>query len=211
MSFIKRSVPGWPDPDEGRNDLADQDFEIRVREADEETLQPDAHPSFWKKKLRAPFFLTFIVSFATWIVLSGKFDIFHLSLGLISCFIVAWFSGDMMFSDTGTKALAGVWIRFILYIPWLIYQIFVANMHVMKLVFHPRMMDLIDPKIIRFRSRLTSDMALFVLANSITLTPGTITVFVSVLGNFTVHVIDQPSGNALPGEMEDRVAKIFGE
>ncbi|MBI9082247.1 MAG: Na+/H+ antiporter subunit E [Desulfobacterales bacterium] len=184
---------------------------MRVRQTTEETPQPPARPPFWKEKLRAPFFLTFLVSFATWIVLSGKFDPFHLSLGGISCFIVAWFSGDMLFSPTGLKTLPGVWIRFILYIPWLIYQIFVANMHVMKLVFHPRMMALIDPKIIRFKSRLTSDMALFVFANSITLTPGTITVFVSVTGIFTVHVIDEPSGSALPGEMEERVAKIFGE
>jgi multicomponent Na+:H+ antiporter subunit E len=144
-------------------------------------------------------------------VLSGKFDPFHLSLGVVSCFIVAWSSGDLLFADTGLKRLPGVWIRFIPYVPWLLYQIFVANIHVMKLVFHPRMMDLIDPKIIRFKSRLTSNMALFVLANSITLTPGTITVFVSVMGNFTVHVIDKPSGNALPGEMEERVARVFGE
>ena len=155
--------------------------------------------------------MTFVVCSATWVVLSGKLDPFHLSLGGISCFIVAWFSGDMLFPKTGLKTMPGVWTRFILYIPWLLYQIFAANMHVMKLVFHPRMMDLIDPKIIRFKSRLTSDMALFVFANSITLTPGTITVFVSVMGNYTVHVIDEPSGKALPGEMEDRVAHIFGE
>lgn len=148
---------------------------------------------------------------ATWLVLSGKFDPFHISLGVLSSTIVAWFSGDMMFPRTGLGTLPGVSLRFVLYIPWLLYQVFVANIHVMKLVFHPRMMDLIDPKIIRFKSRLASEMALFVFANSITLTPGTITVFVSVMGNYTVHVIDEPSGKALPGEMEQRVAHIFGE
>jgi multicomponent Na+:H+ antiporter subunit E len=54
-------------------------------------------------------------------------------------------------------------------------------------------------------------MARFILANSITLTPGTITVFASLFGNFTVHVIDDESGQGLPGEMEDRVGKIYGE
>ena len=44
------------------------------------------------------------------------------------------------------------------------------------LTFHPRMMELIDPRIIEFDSRLTSDLARTTFANSITLTPGTITV-----------------------------------
>jgi multicomponent Na+:H+ antiporter subunit E len=54
-------------------------------------------------------------------------------------------------------------------------------------------------------------MSLFIFANSITLTPGTITVYVSITGEFTVHVIDEESGKALPGEMEERVARLMGE
>jgi multicomponent Na+:H+ antiporter subunit E len=73
------------------------------------------------------------------------------------------------------------------------------------------MLALIDPKIIEFNSRLKSDVARTTFANSITLTPGTITVSVSVLGTFSVHCIDEKSGQDLPGEMEARVAKVFGE
>ena len=94
------------------------------------------------------------------------------------------------------------------YIPWLLYEIFLANLHILYLVFHPRMMELIDPKIIRFRSKLKKDFSLVTFANSITLTPGTITVYVSIDGNFHVHAIDKKSGDALPGEMEDRVAEM---
>ena len=103
------------------------------------------------------------------------------------------------------------WIRFIRYIPWLLYQIFLANLHVMVLTFHPKMMDLIDPKIIKFRSKLRSDLSLVTFANSITLTPGTITVYVSIDGGFSVHAIDKKSSEGLPGEMEARIAKAFGE
>ena len=81
----------------------------------------------------------------------------------------------------------------------------------MYLVFHPRMMELIDPRIIKFRSKLGSDLALVTFANSITLTPGTITVDVSIDGDFKVHAIDKASGDPLPGEMEARVSKAFGE
>jgi multicomponent Na+:H+ antiporter subunit E len=164
-----------------------------------------------REHFRAPFFLTFFISLATWLVLSGKFDVFHLSLGVISCFIVAFFSGDIMFPNPELAGYPRMALRFVAYIPWLLYQIWVSNWHVLRLVFHPRMMDLIDPRIIRFKSGLSGDMARLVLANSITLTPGTITVFVSALGAFTVHVIDKKSAEGLTGDMERRIARIYGE
>jgi multicomponent Na+:H+ antiporter subunit E len=163
------------------------------------------------KKSRIPFILTFIVAFATWIVLSGKFDLFHLTLGIISCAIVASFSGDMMLSASRKKGLPSQWLRFIRYLPWLLYEIFLANIHVMRLVFHPKMMDLIDPRIIKFKSRLNHEMSHLIFANSITLTPGTITVYVSIYNNYAVHAIDKKCGESLPGEMEERVARILGE
>lgn len=147
---------------------------------------------------------------ATWLVLSGKFDFFHLTLGVLSSAIVAVASGDMLFSARNApKHLPGQWVRFIVYVPWLLYQIFRANLHMMRLVFHPRMMDLINPQMVKFNSRLDSEMARFILANSITLTPGTITVYVSLYGAYTVHAIDDASAQGLPGEMETMVAKIF--
>ena len=163
------------------------------------------------RKRIAPYLLTFFIMFFLWILLSGKFDPFHLTLGIISCAIVALFSGDLLFESVRLKGLPGSWIRFILYCPWLLYQIFLANLHLLFLSFHPRMMDLIDPQIFRFRSKLKSDLALVTFANSITLTPGTITVYVSLDGDFSVHAIDQKSKEGLPGEMEIRVARAFSE
>ena len=175
-----------------------------------ETDQSPSKPPRTKKP-RIPFVLTFIVAFATWIVLSGRFDLFHLILGVICCLIVAFFSGDLMLSASRKKGLPSQWLRFILYLPWLLYQVFLANIHVMYLVFHPKMMDLIDPRIIRFKSRLNREMSHLIFANSITLTPGTITVFVSIYGDYAVHAIDEKSGQSLPGEMEKKVARILGE
>ena len=104
-----------------------------------------------------------------------------------------------------------MWLRLFAYIPWLIYQIFLANLRVMYLVFHPRMRELINPKIIRFNSELKSGYARTTFANSITLTPGTITVNVTALGRFSVHCIDDKSAQSLPGEMEERILKVFRE
>jgi multicomponent Na+:H+ antiporter subunit E len=157
------------------------------------------------------FGISFLICFATWIVLSGRFDLFHLGLGVVACTIVAALSGNILISRRGLQQMPRQWFGFITYVPWLVYQVFLANLHVMYLVLHPRMIELIDPDIIHFKSRLKKPMSLFIFANSITLTPGTITVYVSINGDFTVHVIDEQSGTTLPGDMEDRVARLMGE
>jgi len=163
------------------------------------------------KRFRITFVLSFLILFLLWIVFSGKFDAFHITLGLISSAIVAAISGDLLFTSTQPRGLFSLWLRLFAYIPWLIYQIFLANMHVMYLVFHPKMMELINPQIIEFESRLKSDYGRTSFANSITLTPGTITVNVTVLGRFSVHCIDDQSGLSLPGDMEERIVKVFRE
>ncbi len=165
------------------------------------------------RKHLTPLLLTFFIMFALWIILSGKFDVFHLSLGVISSAIVAFFSADLLFGNQDIKVinLPASWIRFIRYVPWLLYQIFTANLYVLYLTFHPRMMELIDPRIIKFRSRLKGDLSKVTFANSITLTPGTITVYMTLDGIFSVHAIDKKSRQGLPGEMEKRIARAFGE
>jgi len=161
----------------------------------------------------ATFFLTFCILFCLWVVFSGKFDAFHLTMGVIASALVSVSSRNFLFTsrEPGIRNLFRLWIRLVLYVPWLLYQVFLANLHVMYLVFHPRMRELIDPHIIEFDSRLKSDYARTTFANSITLTPGTITVAVTVLGRFSVHCIDIASGKPLPGEMEERIAKVFNE
>ncbi len=62
-----------------------------------------------------------------------------------------------------------------------------------------------------FDSNLKGTMSRLAYANSITLTPGTITVHVDINGRYTVHAIDQKSADGLPGDMERKIAKTFGE
>ena len=158
-----------------------------------------------------PFVLTFFIMLFFWVLFSGKFDPFHILLGIGSSLIVAALSKDLLFPSRIKPGFIICWLRFAGYTPWFFYQIFLANLHILYLIFHPRMMELIDPKIIEFDSRLKSDLSRTSFANSITLTPGTITVSVSVLGKFRVHCIDEKSGRSLPGEMENRIAKVFNE
>ncbi|MCK4768177.1 MAG: Na+/H+ antiporter subunit E [Desulfobacula sp.] len=156
------------------------------------------------------FLITFILMFLTWIVLSGKFDPLLLWLGGISSFLVAYYFYDLLF-PVMESGYGKVFFRFISYMPWLIWEIIKANFHLLYLAFHPRMKELIDPHIITFKTNLKSDIAITTLANSITLTPGTITVTADNDGVFRVHAIDRESADALPGTMLKKVAKVFGE
>jgi len=155
--------------------------------------------------------ILFALLIPLWLILSGKLDGFHITLGLISCVIVCLFSGDLI-PELKAKGLVKAWLRFLLYLPWLIWQIWLANLHILWVSFHPRAKEIIDPQIIRFRTSLKSDLAKLTLANSITLTPGTITVSISIYGDFRVHAIDMASAEGiLTGVMEERVKKAFGE
>lgn len=166
----------------------------------------DRHTS----RSRVSFLITFALMFGTWIVLSGKFEALLLVLGLISSFLVAWFFHDLLFPTIAPNAVA-VFVRFCRYAPWLILEIIKANFHLLYVVCHPRMHEIIDPHIIQFDTGLTSDLAITTLANSITLTPGTITITAGSDGIFRVHAIDRPSADALPGAMLDRVADVYGD
>lgn len=172
----------------------------------------DLYPGKKSKRSRLiPFLLTFAILFSFWLLFSGRFDLFHLLLGVISCLMVSWISNHLLFPTQISPGLLKIWIKFARYLPWLFNQIFLANLHVLYLTFHPRMMEMINPKVIKFHSRLKSDVSRTTLANSITLTPGTITIHAGVMGSFAVHCIDDKSGQDLPGDMEKKIAKVFEE
>ena len=150
---------------------------------------------------------TFLIMFGFWILLSGKFDLFHLTLGVLSSALVTFLSADLFMYDQGKNRLS-TGIRFLLYIPWLLYQIVLSTLHVTFLALHPKMKDRIDPTIITFKTKLKTNIAKVALANSITLTPGTITIRIE--GQvFYVHAISRKAAAGLPGEMEERLANVF--
>jgi len=156
------------------------------------------------------FVITFILLLLFWIFMSGLFDLWHFGLGIISCALVAYMSNDLLFTDKQVSGKGREVIRLIKNLPWLLYQIYLANIYVVKLALSPRMSDRIYPHIVKFRTKLKKDLSIFTFANSITLTPGTITVLVEN-DCFYVHAIDQPVAESLPGDMETRVGHIFGE
>ena len=149
-----------------------------------------------------------IALYMMWLLLSGHYEPFLLLLGIGSVIGVVFLANRMKIVDRESHPIHLVW-RFPFYLAWLLWEIVKANIAVTKLIWHPSMP--ISPRFIRVRASQWSDLGHVLYANSITLTPGTITVSVSVLGKFSVHCIDEKSGEALPGEMEQRIAGVFGE
>ena len=154
------------------------------------------------------YIFTFLIMFTFWMILSGQFDAFHLSLGVFSSMLVSFLSADLLFEKTINKGLIAETWRFFKYTIWLFYQIIVANVYVAVLALHPKMKDHLDPTIVTFKSKLTKNMARVAMANSITLTPGTITIRMED-DVYYVHALTRKFAEALPGEMEERLAQIF--
>jgi multicomponent Na+:H+ antiporter subunit E len=155
------------------------------------------------------FSITFLILFGFWILLSARFDYFHLTLGIICSILVAYLSHDLLFFNVRLGDFRIRARRFLQSAPWFLGQIFSANLHVAYLALSPKMP--IDPQIIRFKTKLESDISWVALANSITLTPGTITVDIRE-GEFFVHALDKKVAYDLStGEMEDKIAHVLME
>ncbi|MBN2426813.1 MAG: Na+/H+ antiporter subunit E [Deltaproteobacteria bacterium] len=152
--------------------------------------------------------VTFIIMLIFWVLLSGMFDAFHLTLGVVSCLLVSLASHDFMFYGRPGKAWGKNMLGLFLYLPWLFYQIFLASIEIAYIVLHPRMLEIMDPRLVRFRTSLKTNLSRFTFAQSITLTPGTITVNMAD-NEFTVYALTKKAADSLPGEMEARVASAL--
>lgn len=146
-----------------------------------------------------------------WLHLSGRFDYFHLALGVGSVLLVMWLNAPLkqtqLYSgDTYAWDRANYW-ALVGYIPWLGWQILLASIQVAYLVLHPKMP--VEPCLIYFRVNLPNLAARVTLGNSITLTPGTVTIRIQG-DEFVVHALTRASVEGLvEGTMPLRVSRIF--
>jgi len=164
--------------------------------------------TYWKGGLYAT--ITFLMLMVAWALFSGLYDRFHLTLGVISALYVTWISSDLLFSDreaTLEQRIRQGW-RMSCYIPWLLWQVLLSNIQILRLVLSPNLKKRLAPSIVRIETPLESDFEKFALATSITLTPGTVTT--RICGNeLYVHAITRNSAKGLDGQMDRRIRRIF--
>lgn len=148
--------------------------------------------------------------FLVWVALSGKFDGFHLGVGALVALFLAWRARKLpALSRPGLDAPeAGLRLaRLIPYLLWLGWQMFLSAIYVAGVILRPG--KHLNPRFFAFRSDQPSIQAATVLANSITLTPGTLTI--ELYGNdYLVHAISQRTQeDFLEGTMPAKVAALF--
>jgi multicomponent Na+:H+ antiporter subunit E len=180
-------------------------------------LRPaETHQSALKHRARQ--LAQWLLLFGLWVAFSGQIVVEFLVLGALTAAAALAFS-ELLFRGTHEGMFPSApphisWyvrttLRFLLYIPWLGYEIIVSNLHVTYLVLHPRMP--IDPSLVEFATSLQSERAQVLLAQSITLTPGTVTVDASN-GKFVIHCLSNQSREGLAeGKLQAKIANVFNE
>jgi multicomponent Na+:H+ antiporter subunit E len=126
------------------------------------------------------------VLFAFWLALSGHYTPLLLSFGVGSCVLVVYLAKRMELIDAEGVPFHVVGRFFLLYLPWLMKEVLVANVEVAKVILSPTLN--ISPRMVVFHGAQKTDLGRAIYANSITLTPGTITT--GVEGNeYQIHAL----------------------
>lgn len=145
------------------------------------------------------------VLFAVWLLLSGHYTPFILILGVVSCITIVTVTLRMEVADREGHPIHLTW-RALTYMPWLMIEIIKANFDVAKRVLSPSLP--VTPTLLRVKASQTTDLGQVIYANSITLTPGTISVDVAN-NEILVHALSREGAESLlEGIMDKRVTRM---
>ncbi|MEE4660217.1 MAG: Na+/H+ antiporter subunit E [Halieaceae bacterium] len=145
--------------------------------------------------------LTALMLFALWLALSATAAPGHLALGAVLACLIAWMNPAVKRQRKLSLPAA------LAYQPWLLARILKSGLHVSRVILSPSLP--IAPKVLRHSTRLRSDGELVALGNSITLTPGTVTIDIAP-GEVLVHALDEASAqDLLSGRLEGKLRRVF--
>ena len=139
---------------------------------------------------------------------ADHFEPLLLWMGIVSTALVVFIAIRMRVVDSEGAPVELASLRLLLYIPWLAWEIAKANVDVARRILNPRLP--ISPRLIEVPATQRSDIGQVVYANSITLTPGTVSVSVED-GTITVHALTREAAEGVEtGEMDRRVTNLEG-
>lgn len=155
--------------------------------------------------------LSFISLMGFWTIMSGKLGFIHLAMGLVTVsgvlFVNHKLKAHLFYEDDLVDLGRFRILPSLLYPFWLLGQIIRAGFHVVGLIIKPSMP--IHTTLVTFRADLPSTHARVILATSITLTPGTLTVDLED-DLFTIHALDDNSHKGISSdEMPRKVLNLF--
>ncbi|MDQ7793747.1 MAG: Na+/H+ antiporter subunit E [bacterium] len=144
---------------------------------------------------------------AFWLAVTGSLDRQHLVFGGLVVAVVLLVNRDLAFEvgEAGAFRIANL-PRLIVYTAVLLAEVVKANVQVAYIVLHPRLP--VDPCLVIYHVGLEQEATRTLLANSITLTPGTLTVDLHG-ADFVVHALTGEAAGGLPqGPMERRLVAM---
>ncbi len=146
-----------------------------------------------------------LLLFVTWALLSGHFNPLLIGFGVASTVLVVVIALRMDVVDHEGLPIQ-LTTRFVGYWLWLSVEIVKANIDVAKRIWSPKLP--ISPTLFRLRASQSGELGQVIYGNSITLTPGTVTVQIED-GDLLVHAIAEEVGEDLAaGEMDRRITRL---
>jgi multicomponent Na+:H+ antiporter subunit E len=144
---------------------------------------------------------------AAWLVWSGDREALLLAFGGLSCALVALVCFRMKIVEDPARAVSMA-LRHLHYVPWILWEIFKSTIDVVRIILDPKLP--IRPQLFRVKASQRSEVGQVIYANSITLTPGTISLDVRN-DRILVHALTDAAAEGLKtGEMDDYVARLEG-
>ena len=133
----------------------------------------------------------FVLGFIIWMLLTWQIDVQVIIAGLIASVIVALLFHEILPKEPHVflSPIRLFWL--LVYLPVFFYYVIKANLDVVYRALHPKMP--IKPGIVKIKTNLKTESGITALANSITLTPGTLTVDLTDDGFLYVHWINVKS------------------
>ena len=146
-----------------------------------------------------------VLLIAAWVLWSGYLKPLLLGLGALSCLLTVWIVRRMGYFDDENFAFHYDW-RLLGFWAWLGREVVVSSIEVARVVLRRRLV--VEPKVVNIDGSGLGPVDLALLGNSITLTPGTLTLDVHE-GRLLVHALTAEGAAALErGEMQRRVAAL---
>ena len=143
--------------------------------------------------------------FAFWLLLSGHYTGLLITLGILTCLGILALAHRMGVVDEEGHPVH-LAIGSLTYWPWLLVEIAKSSLNVTRLILDPKLP--ISPTLIKVKASQKSRVGVNIYANSITLTPGTISVEVEA-NDITVHAITADGAAEMKeGVMDRRVTKL---
>ncbi len=128
----------------------------------------------------------------------------------LSCAIVAFISKDLYKSPENNSFFKNllIFINLTLYFPWIVFEIIKSNLAVADIILSRNIEEAIDPEIINYKTKLNSKLSRVIFANSITLTPGTVTM--SLFNDeLVIHALSSEGAVNGIAKIENKLLRVF--